>query len=146
MPALARGDAERLLRFVSEAESLGGDEPFTSDLLVELGGLVEADWIFYQEHDGVPSQPLLVEVQRTADEEFDYIEELSVLYLNTPIRRRRLQGDFGALKLSDFQTRAELHRTRFYEVVLRPYDVEHELEVDIPSPPSHWKTFFFRPG
>ena len=143
MPALARGDAERLLRFVGEAESLGGDEPFTSDLLVELGGLVEADWIFYQEHDCVPSQPLLLEVQRTDDEEFHYIEDLSVLYLNTPIRRHRREGNFGALKLSDFQTRGELHRTRFYDVVLRPYGVEHELEVDIPSQWSHWKTFFF---
>ena len=43
VPALARGDAERLLRFVGEAESLGGDQPFTGDLLVELGRLVEAD-------------------------------------------------------------------------------------------------------
>ena len=143
MPALARGDAERLLRFVGEAESLGGDEPFTGDLLVELGRLVQADWVFYQEHDCVPSQPLLLEVQRTDDEEFHYIEELCVLYLNTPIRRHRREGNFGALKLSDFQTRGELHRTRFYDVVLRPYGVEHELEVDIPSPPSHWKTFFF---
>ena len=143
MPALARGDAERLLRFVGEAESLGGDQPFTGDLLVELGRLVEADWIFYQEHDCDPWQPLLLEVQRTNDQEFHYIEELCVLYLETPIRQRRRQGDFGALKLSDFQTRGELHRTPFYDVVLRPYGVEHELEVDIPSPPSHWKTFFF---
>lgn len=143
MPALARGDAERLLRFVGEAESLDGDEPFTSDLLVELGGLVEADWVFYQEHDCDPSQPLLREVQRTGDAEFHYIEELCVLYLDTPIRRHRHEGIFGALKLADFQTAAELHRTRFYDVVLRPYGVEHELEVDIPSQPSHWKTFFF---
>ena len=141
MPALARGDAERLLRFVGEAESLGGDEPFTSDLLVELGRVVEADAIWYVEHDCVPKH--LFEIERSGDEESDYIEEMCVLYLNTPLRRCRLQGDFGALKLSDFQTRGELHRTRFYEVVLRPFGHEHELEVDIPSPPSHWKTFCF---
>lgn len=142
VPALARGDAERLLRFVGEAESLGGDEPFTGDLLVELGRLVEADSVFYQEHDYVPRRHL-VDVARTGDDEMDYIEESCVLYLETPIRRRRVQGDFGALKLSDFQTRRELHRTRFYDVVLRHYGFEHELEVDIPSPPSHWKTFIF---
>ena len=44
MAALARGDAEQLLRFIAEAESIGGDQPFTPDLLVELGHLVEADW------------------------------------------------------------------------------------------------------
>ena len=63
VPALARGDAERLLRFVGEAESLGGDQPFTGDLLVELGRLVEADWVFYQEHDCVPPAASLLEVQ-----------------------------------------------------------------------------------
>ena len=141
VPALARGDAERLLRFVGEAESLGGDEPVTGDLLVELGRLVEADAIWYIEHDCMPKH--LYEIARTGDEEEDYIEESCVLYLNTPIRRHRRQGNFGALKLSDFQTRGELHRTRYYEVVLRPYGYEHELEVDIPSPPSHWKTFSF---
>ena len=131
-----------MLRFVGEAESLGGDEPFTGDLLVELGRLVEADSIFYQEHDCVPRRHL-VEVPRTGDDKMDYIEKSCVLYLGSPVRLRRLQGNFGALKLSDFQTRRELHQTRFYDVVLRHYGFEHELEVDIPSPPSHWKTFFF---
>lgn len=142
VPALARGDAERLLRFVGEAEGLGGDQPFTGDLLVELGRLVEADSVFYQEHDCVP-RPHLVEVQRTGDDPLYYIKESCVLYLDTPIRQRRGRGNFGALKISDFQTRRELHGTRFYDVVLRQYGFEHELEIDIPSPPLHWKTFFF---
>ena len=65
MPALARGDAERLLRFVGEAESLGGDHPFTGDLLVELGRLVEADWLGYNERDAAGRH--LLEVGRTGD-------------------------------------------------------------------------------
>jgi DNA-binding CsgD family transcriptional regulator len=145
VPALARGDAERLLRFVGEAESLGGDHPFTGDLLVELGELVRADWIFYGEHDDVPRH--LLEVDRPGDpdewngdcfEDFFFVE----LY-GSPIGRRRLQGDFRALRVSDFLTQSELHRTRFYEIALRPFGVEHQLEVDIPSPPSHMKTFQF---
>ena len=59
MAALARGDAERLLRFVAEAESIGGDQPFTPDLLVELGRLVEADWVTYAELDRVRRRRLL---------------------------------------------------------------------------------------
>ena len=43
MHALARGDAERLLRFVAEAESFGGDHPFAGEFLTELGRLVPAD-------------------------------------------------------------------------------------------------------
>src|SRR5436189_1022054 len=34
--ALASRDAERVLRFVADAEELGGDEPFTPQVLVEL--------------------------------------------------------------------------------------------------------------
>ena len=30
--------------------------------------------------------------------------------------------------------------------MLRHYGFEHQLEVDLPSPPSHWKTFFFERG
>jgi DNA-binding CsgD family transcriptional regulator len=145
VPALARGDAERLLRFVGEAESLGGDEPFTGDLLVELGDLVRADWIFYGEHDDVPRH--LLEVDRPGDPDLwngDCFEDFYVVELyESPVGLRRLQGDFGALMVSDFFTQRELHRTRFYEVALHPFGVEHQLEVDIPSPPSHLKSFQF---
>jgi DNA-binding CsgD family transcriptional regulator len=145
VPALAQGDAERLLRFVGEAESLGGDHPFTGDLLVELGELVRADWIFYGEHDDVPRH--LLEVDRPGDPDVwngDCFDDFYAVELyESPIGLRRLQGDFGALMVSDFLTQRELHRTRFYEIALRPFGVEQQLEVDIPSPPSHFKTFQF---
>ena len=145
MPALARGDAERLLRFVGEAESLGGDEPFTGDLLVEMGRLVEADWVAYNERDAVGRH--LLEVGRTGDstpwngECFD--DFYAVELFESPIGRRRMEGYSSALMISDFMSQRELHRTRFYEVAIRPYGVEHSIEVDIPSPPSRWRTFFF---
>ena len=47
MPALARGDEGRLLRFVAEAESFGGDHPFAGEFLTQLGRLVPAEWIGY---------------------------------------------------------------------------------------------------
>ena len=145
MPALARGDAERLLRFVGEAESLGGDDPITGDLLVELGRLVQADWIVYIEHDCVPRH--LLEVDRTGDScgwDGECVEDFfDVELYESPIGQRRLQGDFGALMVSDFLTQRELHRTRFYEIAIRRFGIEHYLEVDIPSPPSHWKSFEF---
>jgi DNA-binding CsgD family transcriptional regulator len=146
VPTLARGDAERLLRFVGEAESLGGDEPFTGDLLVELGELVRADWVLYFEHDDVPRR--LLDVDRPGDSYEGYGDCSRRLLRRRPVRespigQRRLQGDFGALMVSDFLTQRELHRTRFYEVALHRYGIEHRLEVDIPSPPSHWKTFAF---
>jgi hypothetical protein len=59
VPALAARDAKRLLRFVAEAESIGGDQPFTTDLMVELGRLVPADdFVGYEELDLVRRRAL----------------------------------------------------------------------------------------
>src|SRR5438034_9478637 len=52
VPALAPGDSERLLRFVAEAESFGGDHPFEGEFLTQLGRLVPADWISYADCHG----------------------------------------------------------------------------------------------
>ena len=53
------------------------------------------------------------------------------------------RGDFRALKVSDFLTRTQLRRSRLYDAWFRPLGVEHELNVPIPSPLWHTKTFLF---
>jgi DNA-binding CsgD family transcriptional regulator len=102
VPVLARGDAERLLRFVGEAESLGGDDPFTGDLLGELGRLVEADGITDLEPDYFGRH--LFEVSRTG-EQWDgvVIEGFIDVELNespiTPRRRRPFVHHLGDRRL-----------------------------------------------
>ena len=145
MPALARGDAERLLRFVAEAESIGGDQPFTPELLVELGRLVPADRVVYNELDRVRRRNLLV--ARWPDYEpaissLDNETLWRVLLEEHPLCVRQQEGEFGAIKLSDFLTQRELHRTWVYDNFFAP-DVEHQLVVSIPSPLWHTKTFLF---
>jgi DNA-binding CsgD family transcriptional regulator len=145
VPTLARGDAERLLRFAGEAESLDGDDPFTADLLVELGELVHADWITYFERDHLGRH--LFEIGRPDEAEaWDGVpvEGWADATLNgSPLTPHRRNGYLGALRVSDFLSQRELHRTRFYEIGLRPLGVEHTMEVEIPSPPSQWRTFSF---
>jgi DNA-binding CsgD family transcriptional regulator len=149
VPALTRSDAEGLLRFVGEAESLGGDEPFTGELLVELGRLVQADWVTYNELDRVRRRNLLY-VIRTGDDDdlegdnpdpgaifWEYVIE------EHPVCLRHQQGHPGALKLSDFFSLRELHRTRLYDLWFRPLGIDYELNVPIPSPLWHTKTFLF---
>jgi hypothetical protein len=53
MATLTAGDAERVLRFVADAAQIGGDEPFTDHILVELRKLVPADSVTYCEQDRV---------------------------------------------------------------------------------------------
>jgi DNA-binding CsgD family transcriptional regulator len=143
---LSTSDAERLLRFVTEAGSVGDDQPFTGEVLVELGRVIEADWVSYSEVDHL-GRRLLAYVSRPGDEEDEGTEaedELWELMGEHPICRQwRESGRFAALRLSDVVTRRELHQNRFYDVALRPWGVEHELKVRLPSPSWHAKTFMF---
>jgi hypothetical protein len=137
VPALATRDAERLLRFVAEAESLDGDDPFTPDLLVELGRLLPADRVVYSELDRVRRRVRLVLGRpEDEDESVDIDDEVRwrVLLEEHPLCVHQQEGHFGAIKLSDLLTRRELHRSWVYDNWFVPFDFEHELEVGIPSP------------
>jgi DNA-binding CsgD family transcriptional regulator len=146
VPALATRDAERLLRFVADAESIGGDQPFTPELLVELGRLVPADWVLYCELDRVRHRARL-RVDRTGDEEdaveIDHDVAWRAMLEEHPLCSRQQEGAFRPIKLSDFLTLRELHRTWVYDNWFQPLGVEHELEVAIPSPWWHTKQFLF---
>jgi DNA-binding CsgD family transcriptional regulator len=147
VPALATRDAEQLLRFIAEAESIGGDQPFTPDLLVELGRLIRADSVVYGELDRVRRRSLL-KVDNWPDDEDDGVElddeTLWRVYLEEhPLCLREQEGHFDAIKVSDFLTQRELHRTWVYDNWFAPYDIKYLLEVSIPSPLWHTKTFLF---
>jgi DNA-binding CsgD family transcriptional regulator len=148
VPALTGGDAQRLLRFVAEAESLGGDQPFTGDLLVELGHIVEADWVSYCELDRVRRRLLFI-VDRPEDpaDDGDVDEQFwNIVMEQHPVCLRHQQGLFRALKLTDFMTLRQLRSSLLYDLWFRPYGVERELSVPLPSPLWHTKTFLFDRG
>ena len=144
MAGLTKADTAGVLRFVAEADGAGGDAPFTGDLLVELGRLVEADWVTYCELDRVRRRVLL-NVQRSGDTSEPDDDDLlwSMVVDEHPVCVRHQQGYVGALKVSDFFSRREFHATRLYDLWFRPLDIEHELDVAIPSPLWHTKTFLF---
>jgi DNA-binding CsgD family transcriptional regulator len=144
--ALTSRDAQRLFRFVAEAGSLGGDDPFTSELLGELGCLVPVDKLVYNELDRVRRRNRLM--VRWPDDGVDpakFDQELiwRVFLEEHPLCLRQQEGHFDAIKLSDFLTQRELHRTWVYDNAFAPFDIEYQLEVSIPSPLWHTKTFLF---
>ena len=145
MAALSSRDAEHVLRFVAAAEELGGDHAFTPEVLAELGKLVESDWVAYDEADRVRRR-FGYGVDRPGDEydrpEISYWEIAS----EHPICSRHNTGDSRALKLSDFKTLRELRRSEIYSIWFRPFGVERQLNLAIPSPPWHAKTFLFSRG
>jgi DNA-binding CsgD family transcriptional regulator len=147
VPALAPGDAERLLRFVAEAQSFGGDHPFEGEFLTQLGGLVAADWISYVEAAGMTPDTITVSLDRPGDEVLDSLLDWPAIQ---PVQEAEdpilhyLEGGFDAVKRSDFHSRRELHRTRLYHLMLEPCGLEYSLSVRLRSPPSSgFKVFSF---
>jgi DNA-binding CsgD family transcriptional regulator len=145
---LARGDAERILRLVAEAGSRGEDDPFTEELLVELGELVRADWVGYSEDDwSVRRGPATI--QRPGDDnptvDWEAIEALFWAEFGDlhPIRRAALRGYVGALRISDFASRRVLRRSRFYNEWMRLTHAEHCLDLSLRAPPNCTRTFHF---
>jgi DNA-binding CsgD family transcriptional regulator len=143
VPALARGDVERLLSFVAQAESMGADDPFTPELLVELGRLVEADWIGYNELDCIRRRTLLLTQLPGEHDAAGLDEDAWEILQDHPVCQAHVRGDFRTLKVSDFLNRREFHRMKLYTDWFRPFGVEYELELAIPSPLWHTRTFIF---
>jgi hypothetical protein len=95
-----RGDLDQLLRFIAEAESSGGDQPFTPELLAELGRLVPADKATYNELDRVRRRNLL-KVDWPDDEDDVELDDETlwrVLLEEHPLCLRQQEGHFGAIK------------------------------------------------
>jgi RNA polymerase sigma factor (sigma-70 family) len=143
MTALARGDEQRILRFVAEADSLGGEHPFEGEFLTQLGTLVSAHWIGFggPEHD--PASPNFFSLDRPGDEHvFDHVDWREAFQFEMPAFEH-LERNFGAVKLSDFWNRRELRRSRAYNVVLEPASLEHVLVLRLPTA-THLQLIFDR--
>jgi DNA-binding CsgD family transcriptional regulator len=148
-----RGDAERLLRFVAEAKSFGGDHPFAGEFLTQLGRLVPADWVGYSDwqfRDGICGGPRY-DFERPGDEGFfsgiDLMALTPVLNEENPVFLHFRRGSFSAVKISDFLTRCELHRTRMYDLALKPCGLEDSLGVRLPiAPRGRTRSFVFDRG
>ena len=147
MASLTATDAERLLRFVAEAESVGGDQALTPELLVQLGELIEADWVSYCELDRVRKRDLLY-VCRPGEEEDAGDPDLYWAFVNAahPICVSEEAGVVDALKLSDFMSLRELRSSRLYALWFKRFEMERELSVAIPSPLWHTKVLIFNRG
>jgi DNA-binding CsgD family transcriptional regulator len=144
VPALARGDAERLLRFVAGAADYGSrNQPFTPDLLVELGRLVPADLITYLEMED--DRPVAYvtrpgesdeELGIAADELPDIDEIVAMCRAEDSIAARHFAGSTETLMYSDFYSQRQLRRMRWHAEYIRFYDVNHRIALRVPAAAS----------
>jgi DNA-binding CsgD family transcriptional regulator len=145
VPTLARGDAERLLHFLDEAESFGGPHPFAGEFLTQLGQLVPADWITYSECLGCSGDGAGLHFERSCDERFEGLVDWAAV---KPVRdaedplRKHYRRSFSAAKLSDFVSRRELHSSRMYHLIMKPCGIEYSLGVRLPTQSAGWPKIF----
>jgi DNA-binding CsgD family transcriptional regulator len=135
--AIAAGDAERMLRFLSDSEEAGGDDPFPPPVLEQLGKLIPAEWIGFEERDFV-GRRCLAQYEHS---DFTLIGGIEFDLQEDPLVRYLLDGHFDAIRLSDLLPRRALQRTHYYGHVLAPLGITDSLGVAIPSPSSHSKRF-----
>jgi DNA-binding CsgD family transcriptional regulator len=140
--ALSSGDAERLLRFVAQAETTDDDPPFTVEFLVDLQKLVPADWAGYGEVDRVRRRSGVA----VESDEYDIPRPDPLFWSQIadthPVRLAHARGHPGALRISDFLTRRQLRASGLYEW-FGLYGVDHVLELQLPSPLWRTKSFYF---
>jgi len=144
MQRLSASDLEGALRFVAEASAETGSDPFPGPVLEHLRRLVGADWAAYCELDRRRRRGIVI--VESPEFDVDVVEDERTFWRiveHHPLCQAQRRGRFDALKLSDFHTRRELHRLEVYADWFRPYGIEYELEVGIPSPLDHTKTFLF---
>jgi DNA-binding CsgD family transcriptional regulator len=140
MGAVAARDAEHLLRFISDVEQLGGEDPFNPPVLEELGKLIPAEIIGYYEVDYVGGRVLVEHEHPHFDDVYGGIEyDKRVMTSESPLCPHLAAGHFGGMKVSDLVTRRELRRSRYYLLGLAPLGIRDVLRVAIPSPMSHSK-------
>jgi DNA-binding CsgD family transcriptional regulator len=141
MASLAARDAERVLRFVADAEDLGGDDPFAPPVLERLGGLVGADWAGYSECDYVRGRSLVQHEYPALEELWDRAD--AALLLQSPLKRRHLSGRFGAMRQSALVPKSALERMPFHARVLEPLGLTDLMTVGLPPSTLHSKVLAF---
>jgi DNA-binding CsgD family transcriptional regulator len=144
---LGQTDLEDVVRFVGEAATVDGPDPFPREVLVGLRRLVPCDSASYCELDRVREELFGGEEDPDIDGAAELVDVYWRLRHEHPVGHHQdATGDFRALKLSDFVTPHELRRREIYSEWFRPWGVEHEMSVGLDAPIWHTKVFFFGRG
>ena len=146
MTRLRNSDLQAVVDFLGEASSVDGADPFPLPLLESLGRLVPSDAVGYSELDRLRKVQLLGVVWPGVSDGPDETTYWEFRHQHPVCHHHEVTGDFRALKLSDFISRSELHRTEIYCEWLRPFGAEYEMTVGLDAPLSHTKVFLFDRG
>jgi len=141
---LSHGELRGALEFVHVASSACATEPFPRPVVESLARLVPGESVSYYEwslHSPV-SQTAAVEVPAlsTTADVADATRQLCATY---PLSNLRLRAASQPCRLSDFVSPRALHRLEYYDQVLRPFGIEHQMRLWLPAPSRTSRVFYF---
>ena len=155
MTRLGNVDLEGALRFVREAHAQPGVDPFPAHVLELLRRLVGSEQATFCESDLVHKRLRWCAFAHEdgrfgAGDGEDEPEEWNTFWRlegEHPLCQAMTAGGrFDAMKISDFLTRRQWHRTTIYNDYYRGFllGMEYEIEIGITSPLDHRKALVFQ--
>lgn len=142
-----RRDLRRALELVHSVSSARNGDAFPEPVLEQLVGLVPADLVGYHEFDYRALCRPTVAVERPAVPFCAEVAEARAAYCSTyPLSILLRSAETRALKISDFLSLRGLRRLDYYDHVLRPFGVEHQIRVWLAAPPGTSRVFHFSRG
>jgi DNA-binding NarL/FixJ family response regulator len=131
---LSNTQLRRALRATQELAELSELAEFPAQAASLLRRLIPCDIASYNAVD--PSSQRVTVAADPAESLFDGGEEAFAQFAhqNPILSHYARTGDGSALRISDFMTSLELHRTELYYEVYRHISLEHQLAITVPSP------------
>jgi DNA-binding CsgD family transcriptional regulator len=141
---LSHGELRTALEFVHDASSAHGPEPFPRPIVESLARLVPGESVSYYEWSlrWPFSQTAGVEVP-TLSTPADVVEATRHLCATYPLSNLRLRTATQPCRLSDFVSLQALRRLEYYDHVLRPFGIDHQMRVWLPAPGGSARVFYF---
>jgi len=131
MQQLKNSEARAVLRFLQEAYSVGAVDMLAHYLVSALQPIIPADGLSYNQVN--PSARRIAWVRKPGVTLPDAEQIFGRFMMDHPAIAHRHRTHTGeALRISDFLTTREFHRTALYNEYYRRVNVEHQLAVALP--------------
>jgi DNA-binding CsgD family transcriptional regulator len=121
-----------VLEFVYAASTAEGAEAFPEPVVDRLTRLIPTEFAGYYEWQLPYRQCVAVELPAPTPPD---IAEARAAYCSTyPLTTQRLSGERRVLRLSDFVSMRALRKLDYYDHVLRPFGIEHQVRLWLSAP------------
>jgi DNA-binding CsgD family transcriptional regulator len=140
MVRLRSRELRNALSFVHLASSADGPGPFPEPVVDLLTQLVPGEFAGYYEWNLPYEQCLAVELPFPTPR--DVADARARHCSRYPLSNLLFSSEARALKLSDFVSARELHRLDYFDLVLRPFGIEHQIRLWLAAPQGRSHVFY----